>query len=484
LAPKFANSPIFTLTISPGHCPLFVSSKQGSIYQNELTENKRMARNKSQIFNQDPAHFITPNRREFLRVGFLGGVGLTLGDMLRVESAFGAEPEALPQKAKSVIYIMLQGGMSHFETFDPKPNAPVEYRGELGVVKTKSGDEFGGLMKQTAGIADKIAVIRSFTHSEAAHERGTHNMLTGYRPNPALVFPSMGSVVSHEYGPRKNLPPYVCVPGAGEPFLGPGYLSSAFGPFSVGGEPNDKNFSVRDLNLPAGVDENRMNQRRTLLASVDEHFKTLEKSDSLAAMDTFYQRAYALISSKEAREAFNITAEDGKVRDEYGRNGIGQRLLMARRLVEAGVRFVSVMDGGWDMHVNVHGAMQGRLPSLDQGYAALIRDLDQRGLLKDTLVVLATEFGRTPKINKDRGRDHWPKVFSVAMAGGGIKGGEIYGASDGRGTEPQDKPVGPGDFGATIFTLMGIDPVKELMSPGNRPIEIIKEGKLVPDLIA
>lgn len=450
-----------------------------------------MTRRRDNPFLVDPAHFSRPSRREFMRVGFVTGLGLSLGDFLRLERAaadqpkIGGEngPRKIEPRAQSIIYIFLQGGMSHIETFDPKPNAPIEYRGQLGTVKTKTGDVFGGLMRQTAGIADKIAVIRSFTHTEAAHERGTHNMLTGYQPSPVIDYPSLGSVVSHEFGPRKNLPPYCCVPGASDPYLGTGYLSSAFGPFSIGGEPNNNNFQVRDLSLPKGVDAERMKTRRSLREAVDSHFADLEKSDALDAMDEFYQRAYALISAPEAREAFNIRKEPDKIRNEYGRTGIGQRLLLARRLVEAGVRFVTVLEGGWDMHIGIDGGMRGRLPPLDQGYAALIRDLDRRGLLDSTLVVMTTEFGRTPKINKDQGRDHWPKVFSIAMAGGGIKGGVIHGMSDALGAEPFDKPVGPADMAATIFTQLGIPPEKELLAPGPRPIEIVRDGKPIADLL-
>lgn len=423
-------------------------------------------------------------RREFLRVGALGGIGLTLGEALTLQSQARAEGDAPAPKAESVIFIYLAGGMSHLDSFDPKPYAPIEYRGELGTVDTNvAGVQFAGPWKQTAAVADKMAVIRSMTHGEAAHERGTHNMLTGYRPSPALVYPSMGSVVSHEFGPRNNLPPYMAIPGAGDPFMGAGYLSSAYGPFSLGGEPQDDAFEVRDLNLPAGVDAARMDKRKSLLASVDEHFKAVEKSDALSAMDSFYERAYSLISSQAAREAFNIKAEPDAVRNEYGRSYIGQRLLMARRLVEAGARFITVTEGGWDNHERIRDAMNGHVPSVDQGYAALIRDLAQRGLLEKTLVVLTTEFGRTSRINKDGGRDHWPKVFSTALAGGGLKGGQVVGSSDAFGGEPADRPVGPADVSATIFTQLGIQPEKKLMSPGNRPIDIARQYEIIKEIV-
>jgi hypothetical protein len=422
-------------------------------------------------------------RREFLKVGVISGLGLTLGDYFRVLAASGQDVVD-NAKAQSVIFIYLAGGMSHVDTFDPKPYAPVEYRGELGSVTTKTGDVFGGLMKNMADCADKLCVLRSVTHGEAAHERGTHNMLTGYRPSPAIVYPSIGSVVAHEYGPRNDLPPYIAIPGAGDPFMGTGYLSSAYGPFSVGGEPSAEKFQVRDLNLPEGVDPARMEARKSLLSTVDSHFKELESGDALDSMDSYYQRAYALISSQSAREAFNISAEPDDIRDRYGRNAMGQRLLLSRRLVEAGARFVSVIDGGWDHHEKIKNSMESQAPPLDQGVATLVADLESRGLLATTMIVLSTEFGRTVKINKDGGRDHWPKAFSVVLAGGGIKGGVIHGTTDAYGSEPTDSPVGPGDVAATIFTQLGIDPTRKLMSPGDRPIDIVRGGEPITNVIA
>jgi hypothetical protein len=430
-----------------------------------------------------------PSRRDFLKVGVLGGLGLTLGDYFHLMDAQAQEAVALEQvklnpspKAQSAIFIFLAGGMSHIDTFDPKPYAPIEYRGELGSVKTKNGDVFGGQLPKLAEIADKFSVIRSMTHGEAAHERGTHNMLTGFRPSPAVQYPSFGSVVSHLYGPRQDLPPYIAVPSASDPFFGTGYLSSAYGPFSVGGEPQANEFQVRDLNLPEGVTPERMEQRKGLLAAVDQHFSTLEDGDSLEAMDNYYQRAYALISSQNAREAFDIKSEPEEMRDQYGRNNFGQRLLLARRLVEAGARFVTVYDGGWDNHINIKGALEGKLPSVDLGLSVLLNDLESRGLLETTMVVLATEFGRTVKINTDGGRDHWPKAFSIALAGGGLKGGIIHGETDRTGAEPSKDPVGPEDLAATLFTQLGIDPTGRLMSGGDRPIDIVRHGQVIPTL--
>jgi hypothetical protein len=280
------------------------------------------------------------------------------------------------------------------------------------------------------------------------------------------------------------MPPYVCIPGQPNEYAGSGYLSSAFGPFSLGADPASGNFTVRDLNMPSGIDDARFSRRKSILAAVDDHFRKVEKSDSLDAMDSFYQRAYGMISSKEAREAFDLKAEPDAIKDKYGKNAAGMRMLMARRLVEGGVRFVSMTFGGWDHHANIAGAIRGQLPPFDKALAALINDLSERKMLDETLVMVTTEFGRTPKINKDNGRDHWPKVFSIMLAGGGIKKGLIYGSSDATGAEPENDPLTVEDLSATVYTLMGIDPDKRLIAPGNRPIDIVRGGHAVADLMA
>lgn len=425
-----------------------------------------------------------PNRREFLSVGAMGMLGLTLGDLLRMESQ-AAESGPLKGKAKSVLHIFLPGGMAHQESFDPKPYAPIEYRGSFGVSQTSiPGEVFCESVPEIAKIANKLTIVRSMTHGEAAHERGTHNMFTGYRPSPALIYPSLGSVVSHEFGPRENLPPYVCIPNQPNPYAGPGYMSSSFGPFSLGADPASRRFRVRDLSLPGGVDEARFTRRRTALEAVNAHFEAAEGADAVAAMDTFYDRAYAMISSQKAREAFNLDAEPDSVRDEYGRNEAGQRLLMARRLVQAGVRVVAVTYGGWDFHTNIVPQTRSIMPNLDKAVAALINDLERTGMLEETIVMVSSEFGRTPKINGDAGRDHWPKVFSVLLAGGGFPKGKIFGASDATAAEPDVEPIEPPDLFATIYHLLGIEYEKRLMAPGNRPIDIVRGGAVRNALLA
>jgi hypothetical protein len=427
------------------------------------------------------------SRRGFLAVGAVGGLGLHLGDLLAMRAAHGATNSfvAPPVVAKSVIHIFLPGGLSAQESFDPKPFAPIEYRGELRSINTKvEGLQFSELFGKTAGVADKLTVIRSLTHGEAAHERGQHSMLTGYRPSPALQFPSLGSVVSHELGPRENLPAYICVPNLPNPYAGAGYLSAAHAPFSLGDDPARNGFKVRDLDLPGGIDAARDARRREALASVNRRFVESTRADGVAAMSTFYQRAFDLIGSPQAREAFRIEAEEAQVRDRYGRNEAGQRMLMARRLVAAGARFVTLTYGGWDHHQNVTGNMRRLAPAFDQAFAALVGDLDERGLLDETLVMVTSEFGRTPKINQDAGRDHWSKVFSVVLAGGGVKRGAVIGSSGATGNEPEEAPITPEDLATTVYHQLGIAAEKEIMAPGDRPIEIVKGGQVRKDLLA
>jgi hypothetical protein len=427
------------------------------------------------------------SRRGFLQAGFCGGIGLSLPQFLRMKAAQAdlKQYESVEGTAKSVIFIFLPGGMAHQESFDPKPYAPVEYRGPLSTVQTNvNGVALSQLWQKTAQVADKLTICRSMTHGEAAHERGTHNMFTGYRPSPALTFPSMGSVVTHEFGPRNNIPQYVCIPGQPNQYAGTGYLSSSFAPFSLGSDPAAGGFNVRDLNMPGGVNAERFARRRAVLDVVNEQFTNKEEADSLDAVDTFYQRAYGMVSSPEAQQAFDLSKEPDKLRDEYGRNAAGARMLMARRLVEAGARFVTLTYGGWDMHDNIEGAIKGQVPPLDQAFARLINDLQERDRLKDTLVCIASEFGRTPKINGTSGRDHWPKVFSVVLAGGGVKGGFVYGTSNSTASEPEDNPLNVQDWSTTIYHCLGITADKELMAPGDRPIEIVKGGKVRRELLA
>lgn len=441
----------------------------------------------------DPAHFL-PTRREAIRVGCLGALGLTLGDYFRLEAGARAEnPARIDPKAKSVVHIYLQGGFPHMDSFDPKPDAPAEYRGILDAIETKlAGVRFSSHMTKTAEIADKLTIVRSMSHTEVDHSRGEHSMFTGYRPSPALTYPSMGSVAAHELGPRGDMPPYICLPNQGSQFLGSGYLSNAHGPFALGADPARPNFSVRDLSSPQGVDEARAGRRREWKDLVDEHFGKLESDDTIATMDGFYQRAYGLLSSARAREAFGFKGEDDKTKRLYGIIGeglgiyrsAGARFLIARRLVEAGARFVTVTFGAWDTHAYHYRSIEPQMPDFDRAFAGLITDLDQRGLLDSTLVLVNSEFGRTPKINAGGGRDHWPRVYSVVMAGGGVKRGQAYGGSDGLAGEPVRTPLSVEDHAHTVYHLLGINARKDLNSPGNRPQPIVANGQVVKGLLA
>ena len=419
------------------------------------------------------------NRRDFIALGTTGLAGASLVDVLAANNTWKESKEG---KAKNVIVIYMSGGMAHQESFDPKYLAPQEYRGPLGTVKTNTGERFSENLKHTAKVADKMTVIRSMTHGEAAHERGTHSMITGWRPSPAITYPSIGSVVAKELGSRKDLPPYVAIP---TPFrsTGSGYLSFKHGPFGLGSNPESPNFSVRDLNLPSGLSAERFDSRKNMRSIVDNYFSKLERNDQLDAMDSFYLKAYDMISSPEARSAFELHKEPQKLREAYGLNSAGQRLLMARRLVESGVRFVALTYGGFDHHSNIETNINRQLEPFDKAYATLINDLSDRGMLDETLVIVTTEFGRTPKINSNAGRDHWPQVFSIAMAGGGTKGGYIHGTSDPTGSFPEDDPFTVDNYAATIYNLIGIDPNRELMADGGRPIRIVNQNVIEPDIL-
>jgi hypothetical protein len=417
------------------------------------------------------------NRRDILRIGAAGCV--TLPQLLRAQAQ-------TPARATSIVQIYLPGGISHQDSWDYKVNGSSEYRGPFAPVKTKiDGVVFGELLKETAKVSDNLTVIRSMTHGEAAHERGTHNMLTGYKPSPALSYPSFGSVISHELGNRNNLPAYVLVPNQFAPENGTGYLSTKYGPFALGSNPEDPGFVVKDLNNPKDISDKQFDRRRSLLGVVDDHFKTRESNvDAIKAMDSFYNDAYSMLSSTQARESFELAKEPDTVRDAYGRNAAGQRLLLARRLVEAGVRMVTVTYGSWDHHSNLKSAYEQNMVNFDKAFATFINDLKQRGLLDSTLVMVTSEFGRTPKINNTNGRDHWPRVFSTVLAGGGVKAGYAYGTSDALASEPDLDPVTPQQFAATMYHLIGISPRTKLMTPDLRPVEVVYEAEPIESILA
>lgn len=430
------------------------------------------------------------HRRDFIKIGVLGLFGLGLRDFFWLTSSIASENSKNPNgfkegAAKSVVLIWMAGGPSHLDLWDLKPEAPEDIRGTFKPTRTNvSGIGISEHLPLTAQQMDKICLIRSMTSPEGAHERGTHYMMTGFQPLPGFAVPSYGSVTAKLLAARSALPPYIAIPSP-VMYGGAGFLGAALEPFSPGGNPADSNFKVRDLQPPQEISYERVDRRRTLRSAVDSAFKKFEDSgDRVKTVDDFYQAAYNLLSSSEARAAFDLTQETNQVRDAYGRNSFGQSCLLARRLVEAGVRFVTVTSGGWDTHNNNFQALQyNLLPAFDRAYAAFIKDLAQRGLLDSTLVICMGEFGRTPKINTTAGRDHHPRVFSMTLAGGGIKGGQVIGASDPRGLEPVDKPVRPEDLSATIYHCLGIDYSQSLESPDGVRIVLSRGGQHIKEAL-
>lgn len=423
------------------------------------------------------------SRRDFLRIGALTPLGLSLANLLSFEKACGAS--ASRTRAKSVILVYLGGGLSHHDTFDPKPDAPVEIRGKYGIIPTSaSGVQITDLLPNVAKIMDKVTVIRSGTHENDHHETATNWVLSGRFGSPFGDYPAMGAVVAHETGFSGVMPPYVAVPRnpAFTWELGKSaWLGGRYESFKCG-DPNSADFKVRDLGRPAGVTAEVLERRKTLLEAVDTLATQVKSNDQIATYDEFGQKAAEMVLAPQAQAAFDITREDAKVRDEYGRTELGQSCLMARRLVEAGVRFVTVNNGGWDHHKKIFEGLEKKVPDFDRAFSALIRDLDQRGLLAETLVVVMGEFGRSPKVNKDGGRDHWGRAGSLIFAGAGVARGKIVGVTDKNGAYVTERPVRPADVSWTIYDALGIDPSKELITPEGRPVAILAEGATIHEL--
>ena len=441
------------------------------------------------MFNSKRCDGVT--RREFLRIGGLTALGFGLGDFFHLQRAFATDNSLIP-KAKSCILIWLDGGPSHLETFDSKPEAPKEVRGPLSTIATKlTGVRISESLEQTAQMLDKLTIIRSMTSPLGEHTLGTHYLMTGYKPTPALEYPTFGATLAHVRSQTGVLPPNIAVPNFTGNLTGSGYLPCATRPFSVGGDPNRRDFKVRDLDLYQGLDLNRLSRRRQSVNALDD-FSRAKDASTTSVSDPDLEKAYNLIASPEAKGAFNLSEEPQQVRERYGcGNSIGQSCLLARRLVERGVPFMTVNNGGWDSHEDVFKLKErystdknAQLPSLDRALSALIQDLADRRMLDETLVVVMGEFGRTPKINSNAGRDHWPNVFSVVLAGGGVPGGQIVGSSDALGEYPKDRPVTPSDLAATIYTLLGIDPSLELHTSDGRPVRVApQEAKVISELI-
>lgn len=430
----------------------------------------------------------SPSRRDFLRLGLSTLIGGGLVEALRVRGE-AAIPGARPS---SCILIWMDGGPSHYETFDPKPGAPAEIRGKFDPIATRvPGIQFSAPMKKLAAIADKIAIVRSIRHDQGNHGAGNHYMITGAPPRIPVgcgafvsFHPSMGAVTAHERGSTGGLPPYFSIPSMSRSG-GPNFLGAKCAPFIVPDDPNSPSFRVRDVAPPRGLADMRVEGRRALRDRLDHFRRFADKAagDPALALDEYYGQGYELMASKPAQRAFDISREDPRVRDRYGRNPFGQRCLLARRLVEAGVPFVTLNEGGWDHHVSLFDSFEKRMPRFESSIAALIDDLDQRGLLDATLVVALGEFGRTPKINKDAGRDHWSNAMSVLVAGCGTPGGQVVGATDPRGYAACERVLSPENFAATIYTKLGIDPGKILHTPGGRPTYLVSDPTPIRELM-
>lgn len=427
------------------------------------------------------------SRRDMLRVGSLAPLGLGLTDVFRLQAA---SPNSFRAKAKSCILIWLDGGPSHLETFDLKPDAPAEVRGPFQAISTNvEGIQICELLANTAKTCDKLAILRSMTSPLGEHGLANHYLMTGYKPSPVVQYPQYGSVVTHLRGTTSVLPPFITIPENRSSSAG--FLGDTYEPFATRGDPSKPDFRVRDLDFFPGIDESRILRRRTYLAEFDRVQANIETRDLQS--DSAFEKAYRLVTSENAKRAFDLAEEPTEVRARYGPRMLGQSCLLARRLIERGVPFVSVMNTGWDTHENLALQLRdgysgakvgvGLIPTFDQAFSALITDLSERNLLDDTLVIVMGEFGRTPKLNTRGGRDHWPRVFSTVLAGGGVAGGQVIGSSDRVGESPQDNPITPNDLACTIYTLLGIDPDLELHTPDGRPIRVNQGGKLIREIV-
>ncbi len=376
---------------------------------------------------------------------------------------------------------------THMDMWDLKPSAPSEFRGSFNPIRSNlAGYQVSEHMPRTAKVCDKLAILRSVTHPDSGHESATHMLLTGYKPTndiPANEMPSYGSIVAKEMGPRvAGFPSYVAVPRAPRSSAA-AYLGVGYNPFETHGDPNQKDFKVRNLSAAGGITMDRLENRRELLRHFDTLRRDADATGVVEGMDAFSQQAFELVTSPKVQDAFDLTKEDEKLRDQYGRHTWGQSALLARRLVETGVRFVTMDMGGWDTHANNFEELKKKLPTFDQAYAALIEDLDRRGQLDRTLVLLWGEFGRTPRINPGAGRDHWPGVFSVVLAGGGLKRGIVLGESDARAEYPKERPVTPQDVLATMYHKLGISREKTYINEADRPVEILNVGSPIPEIL-
>ncbi len=425
------------------------------------------------------------SRRDALKVGTLGAFGLSLPTILQAEAQATTRDDRRQPRAKSVILVYLGGGLSHHDSFDPKPNAPEEVRGIYSPINTNvTGIRISEKLSRMARIMDKVALIRGGSHNNDHHETATNWVLCGRFGSPFGDYPAMGAVVSHQLGFRGVLPPYVSIP-RNPSFtweLGKSaYLGGRYESFAVG-DPNAANFRVRDVALPRGITPRNLQRRQTLLEGLNTLARDIEGNDQMQTFGEFQQRAANLVLSPHARSAFEVQRESERLRDRYGRTTFGQSCLLARRLVERDVRFITINFGGWDHHSQIWRGLQNKLPDFDQGLSALLEDLSQRGLLTDTLVAVFGEFGRTPQINNNVGRDHWGKAGSLLFAGAGVRGGQVIGQTDEQGAYVTRRPVRPADVAYTMYEAIGVDPRGWLRHPEGRPVEILDDGEPVREL--
>jgi hypothetical protein len=442
------------------------------------------------------------DRRSFVKAGILGTAGLSLPELLRLQAEVSANSSRSPNN-KSVIILWMRGGPSHIDMWDPKPDAPAEYRGEFGVKSTKiPGIILADLLPRCGEIMDRWSIVRSLHHHDAGHSSGDQICFTGYPsgPNPdENSHPSCGSIVARQLGHlNSKLPAYVMIPRM-VPGTGPAYLGVAYKPFETGADPAQPGpFILPNFHLPQGVTLEQLGKRRHLMQHFDNLRRELDNGGQIQALDRFHQKAWDILTSTAARDAFDLDREPMPIRERYGfmppfdpkaANRCGspawsQRILLARRLVEAGVRLVTVDLRWWDTHVKGFESLKlGFLPRFDRAYSALIEDLHQRGLLSTTLVIAWGEFGRTPKVNNDAGRDHYPNVFSAALAGGPVKGGRVVGESDARGAFPRNNAKTPLDVLALLYQHLGIDTEHQFLNNTGRPIPILPGGKPIEELL-
>jgi hypothetical protein len=430
------------------------------------------------------------SRRSFLRAGFLGVAGLSLVDWLRLK----CQAADRPARETAVILVWLNGGPSHIDLYDLKPNAPVEYRGAYRPVATRvPGVSISELLPRQGKLMDRLTLVRSLAHTTNDHAAGAAWLMTGsFGPTferPAPTVPSVGSYVARLRGPcQEGMPPYVTVGGgAHQPYWGPSYLGPAYSPFTVHGDPNSAAFRVENLRLSPGVNTQRLDDRRALLGAMDTMRRDLDTSGAAAGLDRFQRAAYDLITSPRAQQAFELTREPEPLRERYGRNSWGQSVLLARRLVEAGVTFVTVSlsdpKGGWDHHENIAPRIKEMGQVYDQALAALVEDLCDRGLYDRVCVCVCGEFGRGPLLTRDAGRDHWGKAGFALLGGAGLKTGQVVGSTTAKGEEPKDRPVGPGDLLATLYHVLGIDTRQNFEDRTGRPLPVLATGDPIIELV-